>query len=136
MEGRIVKALTRMLGTVSILGLVMGMAVEAEAEGPPISQVVVVDTQGNTDKLLSYAKSNQAIFKRLGIKARRRYLQASFAGPNAGSVAVVIEYPSLAALAAAQEKLANDKEWQSYIDDITDADMTVESNAIWVEVTP
>ena len=93
------KALARMLGTVSILGLVMGMAVEAEAEGPPITQVVVVDTQGDNDRLLSFAKSNQAIFKRLGIKARRRYLQASFAGPNTGSVAVVIEYPSLAALA-------------------------------------
>ncbi len=136
MEGRIVKALTRMLGTATILALVVGMAVEAQAEGPPISQVVIVDTQGNTDKLLSYAKSNQAIFKRLGIKARRRYLQASFAGPNAGSVAVVIEYPSLAALAAAQEKLANDKEWQSYIDAITKADMTIASNAIWVEITP
>ena len=130
------KALTRMLGTASILGLVMGMAVEAQAEGPPISQVVIVDTNGDNDKLLSYAKGNQGIFKRLGIKARRRYLQASFAGPNAGSVAVVIEYPSLAALAAAQEKLANDKEWQSYIDAITEADMSIESNAIWVEITP
>ncbi len=109
---------------------------EAQAEGPPISQVVIVDTNGDNDKLLSYAKSNQGIFERLGIKARRRYLQASFAGPNAGSVAVVIEYPSLAALAAAQEKLANDKEWQSYIDAITKADMTIESNAIWVEITP
>ncbi len=136
MEGRIVKALTRMLGTASILGVAMGMAMEAQAEGPPISQVVIVDTQGDNDKLLSYAKSNQGIFKRLGIKARRRYLQASFAGPNTGSVAVVIEYPSLAALAAAQEKLANDKEWQSYIDAITEADMSVESNAIWVEITP
>ncbi len=130
------KALARMLGTVSILGLVMGMAVEAEAEGPPITQVVVVDTQGDNDRLLSFAKSNQAIFKRLEIKARRRYLQASFAGPNTGSVAVVIEYPSLAALAAAQMKLANDKEWQSYIDIITAGDMSVESNAIWVDITP
>ncbi len=136
MEGRIVKALTRMLGTASILGVAMGMAMEAQAEGPPISQVVIVDTNGDNDKLLSYAKSNQGIFERLGIKARRRYLLASFAGPNAGSVAVVIEYPSLAALAAAQEKLANDKEWQSYIDAITKADMTIESNAIWVEITP
>ena len=35
-----------------------------------------------------------------------------------------------------QEKLANDKEWQSYIDTITEADMSVESNAIWMEITP
>ena len=130
------KALTRMLGTALVLGLAMGVALDAQAQGPPITQVVIVDTDGDDDKLLSYAKSNAKIFERLGIKARRRYLQATFAGPNAGSLAVVIEYPSLAALAAAQEKLANDKEWQSYIDAITEAEMTIQSNAIWVELTP
>ncbi len=123
-----------------LLGLAVALAAppaaSLAADPPPISQVVVLDTNGQTDMLLSHAKKNEAIFKRLGIEARRRYLQATLAGESTGSVAVVIEYPNLAAMAAAQAKLQNDKEWQAYIDSITGAGLTVESNAIWADITP
>ncbi len=48
----------------------------------------------------------------------------------------MIDYPNLAALAAAQEKLSNDAEWQKYIDKITDAGLTVTSNSLSVDITP
>ncbi len=111
-------------------------AASLAADPPPISQVVVLDTNGQTDMLLSHAKKNEAIFKRLGIEARRRYLQATLAGENTGSLAVVIEYPNLGAMAAAQAKLQDDKEWQAYIDKIIGAGITVESNAVWADITP
>jgi hypothetical protein len=111
-------------------------AVSLAADPPPVSNVVVINTNGQTDMLLSHAKKNEAIFKRLGIEARRRYLQATLAGENSGSVAVVIEYPNLGAMAAAQAKLQNDKEWQAYIDKIQGAGITVQSNAIWADITP
>jgi hypothetical protein len=126
----------RILGVILAFGIATALGGSALAEGPPITQVVVIDTNGDTDKLLADAKSNEKIFARLGIQAKRRYMQATLAGSTSGSVAVVIEYPSLVALAAAQEKLSDDAEWQKYIDRINDGGMTVESNAVWMEITP
>ena len=108
----------------------------AQQASPAVTQVVAIDTNGKTDMILGEAEANKKIFERLGIKATRRYMQASLAGPNAGTFIVIIEYPSLSALAAAQEKLANDADWQKYIDKIIDAGMTIESNSIWVDRTP
>ena len=96
----------------------------------------MINTNGNTRALLAEAQKTREIFKRLGINAQRRYLQATLAGDQSGSIAVTIEYPSLKSLAEAQEKLADDKEWQDYIERITDKGMTVESNSIWVDRTP
>lgn len=127
----------RLLGPlVLVLAFSIPALVQAQQTAPPISQVVVIDTAGKTDVLLGEAKKNQKIFERLGIQAKRRYLQASLAGDATGNLAVVIEYPSLAAMAAAQEKLAGDAEWQKYIDKIQSSGMSVQSNAIWVEITP
>ncbi len=122
------------LGLAVVLGA--APAVSLAADPPPISQAVVIDTNGKTDLLLSHAKKNEAIFKRLGIEARRRYLQATLAGEDSGSVAVVIEYANLGAMAAAGAKLQDDKEWQAYIDKITAAGLSVQSNAIWADITP
>ena len=121
-----------------VLGVSLGVALLAGSAlaADPITQVVTIDTKGETDTLLANKASNEAIFKRLGIDAKRRYMQASLAGPSTGTVAVVIEYPSLAAMAAAQEKLQADAEWQKYIDKITETGMTVQSNSIWVELRP
>ena len=121
-----------------VLGVSLGVALLAGSAlaADPITQVVTIDTKGETDTLLANKASNEAIFKRLGIDAKRRYMQASLAGPSTGTVAVVIEYPSLAAMAAAQEKLQADAEWQKYIDKFTETGMTVQSNSIWVELRP
>ncbi len=127
--------LTRLLVLTISLGMALALPASALA-AEPITQVVTIDTNGNTDALLAHKVSNEKIFKRLGIDAKRRYLQASLAGPTSGTVAVVIEYPSLSAMAAAQEKLQADPEWQSYIDKITKAGLTVQSNSIWVEMQP
>jgi hypothetical protein len=132
-----------MMRSTWLLGLTMllGVAVAAPgnslaADPPPISHVVTIDTNGKTDMLLAEAKKNEKIFERLGIQARRRYMQATLAGPNTGTLIVVIEYPSLSAMAAAQEKLGNDAEWQKYIDKIRDAEMTIENMSVWAEITP
>ncbi len=108
----------------------------AQQASPAVQQVVAIDTNGKTDVILGEAEANKKIFERLGINATRSYMQASLAGPNTGTFIVIIEYPSLSALAAAQEKLANDADWQKYIDKIIDAGMIIESNSIWVELTP
>lgn len=130
-------SLNRLLGLAAIgIALAVPAGAFAQQAAPAITQVVTIDTNGKTDLILGEAKKNEKIFERLGIKATRRYMQASLAGPSTGAFAVVIEYPSLAAHAAAQEKLASDSDWQKYIDKIIDAGMTIESNSIWVNRTP
>lgn len=99
--------------------------VATAADPPRVTQSFVIDTNGNPEAVTGQAAKTRAIFKRLGIDARRRYFQATMAGASTGSLALAIEYPSLAALAAAQEKLANDSEWQAYVDKLQG---TVRSN--------
>jgi len=125
-----------MLALILTVTLTLGIAASATAAGPAVTQVVAVDTNGDTDALLADAKSNAKIFERLGIQATRRYMQATLAGSESGTIAVVIDYPSLAALAAAQEKLRNDPEWQKYIEKINKSGMSVQSNSVWVDMTP
>lgn len=100
----------------------------AADDPPPIIQTILVS--GDTDAFMAEAENAKATFKRLGIDARRRYLQATLAGDNAGTVALVIEYPNLQALAAAQAKLQNDAGWQAYVQKI-DGKVTIESNSVW-----
>ncbi len=131
------KSISGLIGLVAAIGVAITLPAASLADEPPaVTQVVAIGTNGKTDVLLAEANNNKKIFERLGIKAERSYLQASLAGPNTGTVAVVIEYSSLVSLAAAQEKLANDAEWQKYIDKITAEGMTIESNSLWVDITP
>ena len=116
--------------------LVMPAIASAQDAAPAISNVVTIDTKGQADVILNEAANNAKIFERLGIKAKRRYLQATLAGPNSGNFVVVIEYPNLAEMASAQQKLQSDAEWQKYIDKIQAADMVIESNSVWAERTP
>ena len=131
------RSITGLLALVAAVGVAITSPAASLADEPPgVTQVVTIGTNGKTDVLLAAANNNKKIFERLGIKAERSYLQASLAGPNTGTVAVIIEYSSLASLAAAQEKLADDEEWQEYIDKITGEGMTIESNSLWVDITP
>ena len=131
------KSISGLIGLVAAIGVAITLPAASLADEPPaVTQVIAIGTNGKTDVLLAEANNNKKIFERLDIKAERSYLQASLAGPNTGTVAVVIEYSSLASLAAAQEKLANDAEWQKYIDKITAEGMTIESNSLWVDITP
>ncbi len=119
------------------ISLIAAISLSSSAlAGEPVTQVVAIDTNGKTDILLAEANNNEKIFERLGIKATRRYMQAGYAGSQAGTIAVVIDYPDLASLAAASEKLDGDAEWQKYIDKVIEAGMTIESNSIWFTMTP
>ena len=124
------------IGFVLALGLMAVSPGDALADSPGVLQAVVINTNGKDGALLAEAKKNEKIFERLGIKARRRYLQATLAGPQTGAMIVSIDYPSLTAFAEAQAKLAEDTEWQEYIERVTGAGMMVESNSMYTDVTP
>jgi hypothetical protein len=129
-----VKYLATTLCTVAAFAVVSSTSLALAADPPRVVQSIVID--GNTDSILADAQKTRAIFKRLGIDATRRFYRATLAGESTGTLALAIEYPNLAALAAAQAKLADDKEWQAYLDKITGQDVNVVSNSVYVEVAP
>ncbi len=130
--------ISRFAGSIAMVAMAVGVvAAPALAADPPrIVQFVSVGAGQDGDFILAEAKKTQKIFDRLGIKASRRFIRATLAGEFSGTLSLMIEYPNLAALADAQAKLANDDEWQKYIDKIQSKGLRIQSNSVWVDVTP
>lgn len=100
------KRMTVML--TALLGLFV-MAASAEAT---VLRVVVVETS-DVAAYMGQINSLKASMQRMGVKSSVRVWQARFAGPNAGSIVVAVEYSDLAALAAADAMIAKDAEYQA-----------------------
>ncbi len=71
-----------------------------------VLRVVTVKTDDVAAYLAELEKGKE-IMKKLGVTAITRIWHATFAGPNAGSVLVSIEFPNMAALAEASKELTN-----------------------------
>lgn len=126
-----------LLGLTVLLVMAIAAPGTSFAEDPPaITQVYVMDTNGQTDVFLNEAKNNEKIYARLGIKATRRYMRATLAGSGVGRILLAIDYPNLASMAEAQARLANDPEWQKYGEKLAAAGIAAESNSVWVDITP
>ena len=129
--------ISRLAGSIAMVAMAVGVAAPVLAADPPgIVQFVSVGAGQDGDVILAEAEKTQKIFDRLGIKASRRFIRATLAGEFSGTLSLMIEYPNLAALADAQAKLANDDEWQKYIDKIQSKGLRIQSNSVWVDVTP
>ena len=77
----------------TVVSLAAPISVNAD-EGKAITQVVTIDTHGNTQAYLKALKPVLARNKELAPKANFRVYKAGFAGTDAGLLHVVIEYPS------------------------------------------
>ena len=112
--------------------LMLGMSSAAFPQKTTVIRVVIVKTDNPT----AYAQaieSGKEIMKKLGLSTNIHVYQASFAGPEAGSVAVSIEYPSLAALADADAKTRADKDYQAWIKGLEKL-RTIVSDSIYREL--
>lgn len=99
---------------VVILLAVFALSSAAFAQKGTVLRVVVV----KTDNVATYAQEiekGRQLMKGMGVQAEIRVWQAKFAGPEAGAVVVSIEYPNMAAFAAADAKLNASSEYQSWI---------------------
>ena len=116
---------------------VVSLATPAQAEGPAVTQVLIVDVEPqNMEAYMGYVTRAQAIVKELDLPDIR-VLQATMAGDQTGSLAILIESESLAALAANQAKTQASDDWQKMIGDIRKAGISrIDSNSLWVDVTP
>ena len=99
---------------VVILLLVCVASSAAFAQKATVLRVVVVKTDDPAAYAQELEKGRQ-VMKGLGIQAVTRVWQARFAGPEAGSVVVSIEYPNMAAFADAVNKTNASSEYQAWL---------------------
>jgi hypothetical protein len=124
------KALTVVLGLIVLAGSSM-VAVAAE---PVVLRVVVIETD-NLDGYLKELDKSQAIRKRLQSPSVIRAWRARFAGDNAGTVIVSVEYPSLEAMARDEAKGAADPEWSAWLKGL-DKMRKIVSDSLYTELKP
>jgi ABC-type sugar transport system substrate-binding protein len=100
-----------------VLTLILGMSSAAYAQKTTVLRVVVIKTD-DVNAYLQQLEKGKEIMKKLGLVEQIRVWQATFAGPEAGSVVAAIEYPSMAALADADTKTRGDKDYQAWLKDL------------------
>jgi hypothetical protein len=106
--------------TFASLAVAFALSSTAFAQKSTVLRVLVI----KTDNVAGYVQEldkGQALLKKLGVQETLRVWQARFAGPEAGSVVVSIEFPSMSALVDSDTKTnANSeyKEWLKGLDKI------------------
>jgi len=107
--------MTRKMALVCLtLALVLGVSGAAWGQKATVLRVVVV----KTDNMAAYVDAigkGREIMKKLGSPAVTRVWQARFAGPEAGTVVVSIEYPSVAAFAEDYARIGGSAEYQEWL---------------------
>ncbi len=109
----------------------------ARAQGPAVTQVFIVNVEPqDMAAYMAFVKRAQAIVKDLGLPGFR-ILRATLAGENTGSLAILIENDSLAAMAKNQAKTQGSAKWQKMISDVQASGIShTVSNSLWVDITP
>lgn len=92
---------------------------------------MVVKTDDVAGYLAQFEKG-AAIIKKLGVNAQTRIWHATFAGPNAGSIVVSIEFPNMAALAEGT-KILTHKDYVAWLKSL-DKVRTVVSDSLYREL--
>ena len=126
------KIMKRTLFAVMSLAILLGLSSTASAQKTTVIRVIIV----KTDNPAAYAQAleeGKSLMKKAGIAETIHVYQATYAGPNTGSVAVSIEYPSLVALAEAEAKLRADKDYGAWLKTL-DKLRTIISDSIYREL--
>lgn len=101
----------RRLVLLAALILPLWLATEARAT---IQRIVVIQVE-NIDTYLQELRRGQELLVKMGSVQKLRVWRARFAGPEAGTLSVSVEYADLAAYAEDEKKLAASPEFQTWI---------------------
>jgi hypothetical protein len=115
--------------------VVLCMAGPLRAQDAPVLRVIVVQTDNPAAYAKEVLETGRAHMKRLESTGNLRIWRAKYAGDNAGSVVVAIEYPSLTALAADDKKAAADPALGAWIRGL-DKMRKIVSDSLYSEVKP
>ena len=99
-----------------------------------VLRVVTVQTD-NADAYLQELGRGQALIKKLGGSAVLRVWRARFAGPNAGTIVVSIEYPDLITFANDEKKVTETPEYQEWLKGLAKV-RKVLSDSLYEEMKP
>jgi hypothetical protein len=95
-----------------MLAAVVGLFVLANTAEATVLRVVVVETN-DVAAYMGQVNTLRSSMQRLGSKSTVRVWRARFAGPNAGSIVVAVEYADMATMAKEDSMIASDAEYQA-----------------------
>ena len=116
------------------LALILPVATTVFAADQVTLRVATVKTD-NADAYVKELAKGQALMKKLGSSAIIRVWRARFAGDNAGSIVVSVEYPSLMAMAKDEAMVEANAEYQTWFKGL-DKLRTIVSDSIYNELKP
>ena len=116
--------------------MILAPAAVRAADAPKVLSVLTVKVNGSRQAYLEKIKTFQAITKRLKLPAARIW-RGTLAGTATDQIFIATEYENLAALAAAQAKLAADAEATQFMREMDASGMrTVLDRSLFVDDTP
>jgi hypothetical protein len=102
----------------SKLSLLVALLLACSFLTPAAQATVLRVVNVQTDDVGAYVKElerGQALLKKMGATAILRVWRARYAGPEAGSVVVSIEYPDLVTFANEDKKVSADADYQAWL---------------------
>jgi hypothetical protein len=103
---------------------------------PKVINVMTYDVAGDMPKFMGLYKRAMAVFGKYESTGQSRLWISTYAGPNTGTVAVAIEYPSMVSMTESGAKVFPSPEWQKLTAEFQATDMSILSNSVSVDITP
>jgi len=125
-----------LIGLALVFAFAMAPTQSMAQAAPKVINVVTYDVAGDMPKFLELYKRAMVIIEKYESTGESRLWISTLAGPNTGTVAVAIEYPSMVSMAESGAKVFPSPEWQKLTDDFEATDMRLLSNAVAVDITP
>ena len=117
--------------TFALLVVAFAFSGTAIAQKATVLRVIIVKTD-NLPAYVQELEKGKALMKNLGIQENLRVWQARFAGPEAGSVVVSIEFPNMAALVDFDNKSSASSEFRDWLKGL-DKVRTIVSDSLYTE---
>ncbi len=118
-----------------LMTLTIGTAAHATDQRRAVRDVVVADVNGDLDGFLDRMKRIEGVAARLGLDAKLRVFQATFAGSQSGEIYLYWELPNFIAFAEAETALHDDAEFLAILEEMGEAGQDFTSELLTIEVT-
>ena len=127
----------KLLTFVGLIVLVVSQPLTAVAtdQNRPVLDVIIVDVNGDLDGFLDRMQRVQAVADRLGLPAKLRVFQGTFAAEKNGEIHLYWELPSFIAFAEAETKLHEDPEFLAILEEMSAAGQSFKSELLSIEIT-
>lgn len=125
-------------GLIMLATAVTGTAQTPAAKPPPVAVVIVLQPPDGSPatfaKLTASLAKARTIAAKLGNPGKARLYAPSFGGTDVNTCVIVVEYPSLLAMAEAEPKMAASAEWQAMVGEIMGGGFKLVSQSLVTEV--